>query len=93
MSDFNKRERQLISSIITAETYIRGDWELEMHYVDGVDGLENGWYAWKYNEEHGEAVPINDEYREDPLITDEDVEKYNVDLDRVFRKFHCYVSG
>lgn len=78
---FNKRELELIEDIQSAESYIEGDNELEMDWHNG------GWYAHEYNGD--ESSPLYD-YSTNPLITEEEIEKDNVDVYAVFD--YCHVA-
>lgn len=96
MSDFNKRERQLISLILTAKTNVDDGWELEIDHMDGDEGYyvkEPGWYAMQYSEKKGYADSINNEWDEDPLITDDEIREHNVDIHKVLERIGCYWCG
>ena len=82
--DFNKRELELIDDIQSAESYVSRDNDLEMDFYDG------GWYACEYN---GDESKIMDNYSNEPLITEEEIEKYNVNIYKVLDYCNVYYCG
>ena len=91
----NKYEQRLLNEMETALECVPGDCELEMDHIvwDSEDKRPDGWYAYKYNESRGEAVPINDFYGQKPLITDEEIGKHSVDVYKCFDIMNCYMCG
>ena len=93
----NIREIQFVDDMRDAMSYIPGDYELEMNHFNTFDDDGKpipqlcGWYAWMYTGR--ETVPINQDYQEAPLITDEEVEKYKVNPFGCFEYIDCYVCG
>lgn len=76
LKEFNGRENELISAIFAAKSYIEDDKkELEMHYYNG------DWYALEFN---GDESRLLYDYSPDPLITEEEIKKENVDVYAVF---------
>lgn len=65
------------------------DSELELDYICELDDREPGWYAYRYIEKRGEAVPFIDEC----IITDEYAEKHNVNIWNAISGIDCYVCG
>lgn len=73
----NEYEEALIKVIKEAETYCKGELEIDL--------LEDGWYAMDYRPEFGAALAILENgYLSKPLISKETVEKYNVDVRKCF---------
>ena len=93
----NKREKRLVSDMREAMTYIPGDYDLEMYHFNDCDDCDElvpelcGWYAWMYTGK--EEVPINHDYQTRPLITDWEVVKYHVDLQKCFDAVNAFVCG
>lgn len=83
-SGFNKRELELIENIQAAESYVSGDNDLEMDFYN------DGWYACEYN---GDESRIMDSYSNEPLITNEEIEKYNVNIYKVLDYCNVYYCG
>ena len=83
-SEFNKRELELIDDIQTAESYVSGDNDLE------IDSYNDGWYACEYN---GDESRIMDSYSNEPLITNEEIEKYKVNIYKVLDYCNVYYCG
>ncbi len=83
-SGFNKRELELIENIQAAESYVSGDNDLE------IDSYNDGWYACEYN---GDESRIMDSYSNEPLITNEEIEKYNVNIYKVLDYCNVYYCG
>lgn len=83
-SEFNKRELELIEDIQAAESYVTGDNDLE------IDSYNDGWYACEYN---GDESRVMDDYSNNPLITDEEIEKYNVNIYKVLDYCNVYYCG
>ena len=78
---FNKRERKLIEDIESAEQCVSENCELEM------DFWNDGWYAYEYN---GDESKIMDDLSTEPLITEEEIQRENVDIYAVFN--YCRVA-
>ena len=73
----NEYEWALISAIEEAEKYCKG--ELEADYID------DGWYAMDYRREFEAAFSIEENgYDKNPLISNETIKKYNVDVEKCF---------
>ena len=85
----NERERQLLQDIRDSYCWIAGDNDLEMEYLVSPETLIDGWYAWEYN--GNEAFPI--QALDKPLITTDEIEKYDVDVYKVFDAAGCYYCG
>lgn len=83
-SGFNKKELELIENIQAAESYVSGDNDLE------IDSYNDGWYACEYN---GDESRIMDSYSSEPLITEEEIEKHNVNIYKVLDYCNVYYCG
>ena len=83
-NNFNKRELELIDDIKSAESYISGNNDLEMDYYN------DGWYAHEYNGD--QSIPLYD-YSTKPLITDGEIDKYNVNIYKVLDYCNVYYCG
>ena len=82
----NEYEWALISAIEEAQKYCKG--ELEANYID------NGWYARDYIREFEQSfLIIENGYHEKPLISDETIQKYNVDVEMCFDYCDIYYVG
>ena len=81
---FNKREIQLIEDILSAESYVSGNNDLEMDFYNG------GWYAHEYNGD--ESRPL-DSYSTNPLITENEIEEEDVNEYAVFDYCNVYYCG
>lgn len=79
--NFNSRELALIEDIRNAEQYIYKNNELE------IDLYGDGWYACEYN---GDESRILQDYSNEPLITESEIEKESVDMYKVFN--YCGVA-
>lgn len=89
----NEYEKALIQEIEKAKEYCNGDLEMNHHDWHKEEYL-NGWYATDYRRKDGISYSIEENgYDEKPLISDELIEKGNVDVDRCFTKCHVYVCG
>lgn len=83
-SEFNKRELELIEDIQAAKSYVSEDNDLEM------DSYNDDWYACEYN---GDESRIMDDYSNEPLITNEEIEKYKVNIYKVLDYCNVYYCG
>lgn len=83
-SEFNKRELELIDDIQAAKSYVSEDNDLEM------DSYNDDWYACEYN---GDESRIMDGYSNEPLITNEEIEKYKVNIYKVLDYCNVYYCG
>lgn len=96
MGRFKKREKEFVEAMNDAKSWLPFGTELEMDYYSDWDDDDNiipercGWYAYYYN--GSEASPL-ESFSQDPLITDDEIEKYNVDIWRCFKAVDCYVCG
>lgn len=81
---FNNKELELVEYIESAESYVSENNELEMDFYNG------GWYAHEYNGD--ESRPLYD-YSTKLLITEEEIEKENVDVYAVFNYCHVAYCG
>lgn len=68
----NEYEQALIEAIEEAERCCEGDLELDL--------FEDGWFAMDYRREYEAALPINLPKYNEPLITKETAQKYNIDV-------------
>ena len=84
-NSLNAEEKKLASKLIRISEKIPDGKELEM------DLLDSGWYAYMYN--GNEAVPINDKYREKPVITEKQARKKSIDVYKVFNHIGCSYCG
>lgn len=79
-----QRIQQLVKAMDDADAFISSQEELEMDYFDHyeVNGKSiSGWFACRYN---GSCSTILSEFSDHPLITDEEIEKYGIDIRKVF---------
>lgn len=83
-NNFNETELELIENIQSAESYVSGDNDLE------IDFYNDGWYAYEYNGD--QSVPLYD-YSTEPLVTDEEIEKCNVNIYKVLDYCNVYYCG
>lgn len=81
---FNNKELELVEYIESAESYVSENNKLEMDFYNG------GWYAHEYNGD--ESRPLYD-YSTEPLITEKEIEKENVDVYAVFNYCHVAYCG
>ena len=88
---FNEREKEFIEDMRDAVYNVPHFLEMQHFDTWGDNDELNpeycGWYVCDYN--GAESYP----YYEEPLITDEEVERYNVDLYKCFNVVDCYVVG
>ena len=91
MGRFKKREKEFVEAMRDAESWLPYGNDLEMDWFpDEDDPNRDGWYAMRYN---GYESVLLEEFSQDPLITDDEIEKYNVDVWRCFKAVGCYVCG
>ena len=82
---YSEREKKLIEDIESAIAfYISSDEELEMDLIDG------GWYPCCYKNGQSNVLTA---YKNDPLITEDEAEEQNVDLEKVFNHCNVYHCG
>ena len=85
----NKYEKKFMEDLRNAEANIYSPYEMEIDHCYDEDNPDlDGWYVYKYNEERGEAIPDDNCY--DPIITDADAERLDVDVIRCLNKYGCY---
>ena len=83
---WNDNEKILIALIEEAKQYCEGELEL---FHD-----EDGWYARDYKPWLNESFVINkNDYDVQPLITDETIQNYKVDVDACCIRCNVYVCG
>ena len=89
-----ERIKQLTTDMTDVVSSLENPFELEMDHFTYDDGDQysrmTGWYAWMYKEGDG-AYPIED--LPEPLITDMEIEKFNINIRKVFNEFGCYYCG
>lgn len=85
----NEREKQLLSDIKDAYGWIEGDNGLEMTHWNLSEDCVGGWYVWEYN--GSESRPVD--WFEEPLITDDEIEKHDVDVYKVLDVVGCAYCG
>ena len=79
-----RRIQQLVNAMDDAEAFISSQEALEMDYFDHyeVDGeMFSGWFACRYD---GSCSTILAEFSDHPLITDEEIGKFSIDIRKVF---------
>lgn len=88
---FNKREKEFIEDMRDAVYSVPHFLEMQHFDTWGDNDELNpeycGWYVCDYN--GSESYP----YYEEPLITDEEIERYKVDVSKCFKEIDCYVCG
>ena len=80
-TQWTDREKQLIDDIENAKGYVEGDNELEIDFYD------DAWYAHYYN---GNASYPLEDYSNEPLITQAEIDAEDVDIYSVFN--YCNVA-
>lgn len=86
-------ELELENSIREAESWVT-DGELEMnHFTPESDSGKPGWYAYRYIDGYGSTPLEENSYSDEPLISDEDIEKYGIDVYKVFDKCRVAYCG
>lgn len=85
-----KYEQQFIEKINEAKQYCKGDLELDL-FDDDTYGYS--WYAMDYREEWEAAISINNKKYDEPLITEADAQKYNIDVKKCCDLCHIYYVG
>ena len=82
---YSERKKKLIEDIESAIAfYISSDEELEMDLIDG------GWYPCCYKNGQSNVLVA---YKNNPLITEDEAEEQNVDLEKVFNHCNIYHCG
>lgn len=91
MGRFKKREKEFVEAMNDAKSWLPYGNDLEMDWLqDEDDPSRDGWYAMRYN---GSEAVLLEEFSQDPLITDDEIEKYNVDIWKCFNEVDCFVCG
>ena len=79
--EFNEKEMELIEKIREAKQYVKGEIELDLRESeDEDDDTIDGWYALDYQKDWEYALSIDNDKYDDPIITAEEAEKYNVNV-------------
>lgn len=90
-SKMNLHEKALCKVIKEAETYINDGTEIEINHQYNKDNPKfNGWYAMRYKENDGAYPLYANGYDRQPLISDETIERFNVDVYKCFK--YCKVA-
>lgn len=91
--ELTKYEEVLLGLIEEAKTYVPSNCELEIDHVENeFDDEMTGWYAYKYNGSEATPIEAND-YETIPLIADDTVRRFRIDIHKVFQKAHVFVCG
>lgn len=87
-----RRIQKLLSDMEDVQVYLSGDEELEMDYTTvEIDGIaRTGWFACRYN--HSCSTVLL-EYSDQPIITDEEIEEYNIDIRQIFNDHSIAYCG
>lgn len=86
-------ELNLEKKIREAEEWV-ADGELEMdHFTPEMGSGKAGWYACKYIEGYGSTLIEKNSYNKAPLISDENIEKYGVDVYKIFDRCNVLYCG
>lgn len=85
----NENEKKFMKDLRDAEANIYAPYEMEIDHCQDEDNPNlDGWYVYKYNEERGEAIPDDNCY--EPILTDVDAEKLNIDVIKCLHEYGCY---
>ena len=79
-----QRIQKLVKDMDDAQVYISSSDELEMDYFDDIEingEHKSGWFACRY---YGSCSTILAEFSDHPLITDEEIVKYGINIRKVF---------
>ena len=79
-----RRIQKLVKAMKDAEEYVCSMQELEMVHFDNFEAngeMYNGWFACRND---GSSATILSEFSDQPLITDDDIDKLNIDIIKVF---------
>lgn len=81
------------SALKDAISCIPDDYEAEIDFEEGWPDRPAGWYLYKYDEDRGEATPM--EGFDEPLISAEDTAKYQIDMYEpdILKGIDVYISG
>lgn len=86
------RIQQLVRTINDVMAFISSSEELELNHFEGIEingEKVSGWFALSYN---GNCTHIINEFLK-PIITDEDIEKYDIDIRKIFNDLHIAYCG
>lgn len=88
-----QRKQQLIKAIEDADTYISSSDELEIDYLDFIDKNSKrkvGWFACRYDGHNSEILM---EFSDQPLITEEEVLEFGIDVRAICDELHIAYCG
>lgn len=93
VNDFNDAEKEFLEDLRTADSYVPSGYELEINrwwscYNDTVPG----WYAYKYSKEMGGSYPL-EEYSSEPIITEAEALKKEINVEKCLDYYGCYYVG
>ncbi len=77
----NINERNFMNRIQAAEAHIPSNYEMEIEHIG------NGWFVYKYSQEHQEATPTD---LIEPIITDEEAAEHRIDIIKCLNAYDCY---
>ena len=81
--NFNEKELELIEKIEEAMKYVAGEIEVDYQEADEDYNIVAGWYALDYRKDMEAAFGIDNKAYDEPIITEEEAELYDVDVERV----------
>ena len=81
----NENEKKFVELLDGAWRCVKGDLEL--------DNFEGEWFAMDYREELGGAFGISIEPYDKPLITEEEAERQNIDVEKCCGYVCAYIVG
>lgn len=93
----NENEQKFLELLKKANSFVPGDCELEIDYIETNAGMSlqgDGWYAMKYKEGSG-AYNLTEfqAYSNKPLITEDEANEQGIDVEKVINYYGCYYVG
>ena len=88
-----QRIQKLLSDMDNAQVYISNNNELEMDYFDDIEingEHKSGWFACRYD---GHNSTLLLEFSDEPLITEDEVSEFDIDIRKLFNEHHIAYCG
>ena len=88
-----QRIQKLVEDMDNAQVYISSNDELEMDYFDDIEingEHESGWFACRYD---GHNSTVLQEFSDQPLITEDEISEFDIDIRKIFHDHHIAYCG